>query len=180
MGSSYQIATIGNSGPQNDFEGAKSGIFNQLWQTKFLDLQTSLTESDQESARTAARVAGYTMYGDFNSAINLPEYNSCDLKIAIGGRKSLLGFAFQKNSLLLTMFNREIQQMLERGEISRIIRKHKRNPPSCGPEKQMSLGFENITSVFIIMAIGLIASVFLISVEWFLNLISQRLKVNNK
>lgn len=166
LASSYQLTILGSSSYQIDFEGAESGPFYELWRTKFLDPEKSLTASVKEGIPIILD-SHYTQYVDYGSAKNFKEYHECKLKIAnLFSGKSLLGFAFQKNSPFLPVVNARLQSMFESGEVMKIIVKHSKDPPNCHANKGKPLGFENISLVFIIISLGVLASGVICGVEW--------------
>ena len=178
--SSYQITTEQNSAMHMDFQSAEHGIFQDLWLSKFLDAPKSLTKSTQASAEVATSITGYTLYADFNSAMHLKEYINCDLRfLDVIGTRKLLGLIFPKGSSLKDIFNKGIQLMIERGEMSRLIKKHAGEAPNCSHNNQMSLGFENIMSIFCIILLGFTMS-FLIGLIEGLVFVAKRYFYNDK
>ena len=94
----YDIMLLGNSADQNDFEEVKSGIFHELWLSKFSDKNKSLSKSTEESSNIALS-SHFTQYVDYNTARSLKEYEACKLKVMkFLGRKFQIGYAFRKNS----------------------------------------------------------------------------------
>jgi hypothetical protein len=86
------------------------------------------------------------------------------------GRKQQLAFGFPKNSPYLTLFNTKIHKMAESGELMKIIEKHSNENPNCQTSKGKPLGFENIAIVFLIISLGVIASLILCGFEWILRI----------
>ena len=58
--------------------------------------------------------------------------------------------------------------MTESGELMKIIEKHSNKNPNCQTSKRKPLGFENIAIVFLIISLGIIASLILCGFEWIL------------
>ena len=173
MASSYQITTVGNASTQTDFEETKSGLFHELWLSKFSDKKKSLTKTNGEGSQIAVE-STFTLYIDYNSAINMEDYKSCKLIWTnFFVRKMKMAFAFPKDSPYLSVINTRLQSMFESGEVSKIIEKHSSENPSCQPSKGMPLGFDNIAIVFLIMAAGLFASIILCGTE---NILSRKTK----
>ena len=163
--SSYQITILGSSSYQIDFEGAESGLFRDLWLTKFSDSNKSLTRGNGESTQVALN-SHYTHYVDYTSARNTKAYHECKLTIAnFFVRKVQLAFAFPKNSPYLSLFNSQLQSMFESGEIMKIIIKHSKGSPSCETQKGKPLGFENISLMFLILSFGAFLSVVTFAME---------------
>ena len=165
LSSSYQITTLGNSVCQDHFENAKSGIFKDLWESKFKDKSRSLSEYDVNSGRIAA-ASTFAHYIDVTSATYIDEYKKCKLQILeFTGRNSLIAFAFPKNSSLLQIFNMKILEMFENGEINRIISKYTLEMQNCQDSKGKPLGFENISIIFVIIGFGVLISISLCLAE---------------
>ena len=151
---------------QVDFEEAKSGIYKELWDAKFLDKNKSLSKSTAESIKVALDYK-YATYMDYKSARNTKEYEDCKLKkMDFSGTKAFIGFPFPKKSPYLDLFNAKLQQMFESGELQKIIVKHSKDDPDCETRKGMPLGFENIAIIFMIIIVGMFASSILFTSEW--------------
>ena len=169
LASVYQITTFGSTSYQADFEHANSGIFQELWLSKFYDKNKSLIKTLAEASQIVLH-STFTLYVDYNSARNMEEYKDCKLiGTNIFVRKTQKAFAFPKHSPYLSVINARLQAMFESGEVLRIIKKHSDGNPTCHSSKGMSLGFENIAIVFFILAVGLSASILLCFMEWILN-----------
>ena len=135
---------------------------------KYQDLEKSLTNSVHESASITATVPHFTSLMDQYHARSLDEYNSCDLKITdVKGRKIMMAFMLKKYSPLKNTFNKEILRMMESGELSQILKKHAKKVPACVINRQMSLGFENITSAFLVILLGVIIGLVICFIEKF-------------
>jgi hypothetical protein len=94
LSSPYQITLLGNSAFENDFEGP--GLLHELWLSKFLDENKSLTKSTRESS-SITLTSHFTQYVDYNTARSLKEYKACKLKaMNFHGRKFQNGYAFRK------------------------------------------------------------------------------------
>ena len=159
LSSSYQITTLGNSVCQDHFENAKSGIFKDLWESKFKDESKILLDSNPNSGRIAA-ASTFAHYIDVTSATYIDEYKKCKLQILdFTGQTNLIAFAFPKNSPLLQIFNMKIQEMFESGEINRIISKYTLEMQNCQDNKGKPLGFENIAIIFVIIGFGVLISI---------------------
>ena len=164
--SPYQITLVGNSSRQALFEDQNSGVFHELWLSKFSDKNKSLQRTTQEAYKIATNPA-YTVYTTLTSARNLEEFKNCKLIWTnFVARKIKLAFAFPKNSPYVALFNSRLQTMFESGEIMRIIEKHSMKSTECQQRKGMPLGFENIAIVFIILFFGLSVSIVFCVIEW--------------
>ena len=158
LGSAYQITVYPNTVYQNDFEQAKSGVFFDLWLTKFMDKNKSFTKTSESKILVQNEL--YAMYKDLYTAKNYKEYKKCQLKIMnFKARTALMGFGFPKDSPLLPLFNNKIQSMMENGEIQRIIEKHRAEEPDCNNQRGKPLGFENIALLFILLLCGIFSSI---------------------
>ena len=163
--SDYQITTWLNSAYQSDFEDSKSGIYRELWIKKFKNKNKSLTTMEEAMSNTLN--GHYTFYMDINSARSLPQINECKLNIMkLKGISNLIAFPFPKDSPFLGVFNTMLQKMSESGEMERMIERHAISDPECVTEKGKPLGFENIAVMFVIIIVGVLASVFLCFLEW--------------
>ena len=103
----------------------------------------------------SGRYAGYLLYPILT---HLPEYKDC--KVQTTGffvNKADIVFALQKNSSLTKMFNRGLLEMINNGELQRLLIKHKivtKDEKHCEQVKKGTpIGLENILSIFI--ALGL-------------------------
>ena len=56
--------------------------------------------------------------------------------------------------------------MSESGELMKIIEKHSKENLNCQTSKGMPLGFENIAIMFVIILVGVAASLILFGIEW--------------
>ena len=158
LSSPYDITLSADSAYQMDFELSKSGIFKELWLSKFSNKEKSLTNNKKQRTNLAINSI-FTYYINDISAKNLKEYGDCKLKIMdFSAKKILIGFPFPKNSQYKALFNSKLQKMFESGELQIIIEKHSKETPDCQVTKGMPLGFENIAIIFLIISLGVFSS----------------------
>ena len=100
--------------------------------------------------------AGYLLYPILT---HLPEYREC--KVQTTGffvNKADIVFALQKNSSLTKMFNRGLLEMINNGELQRLLLKHKivkKDEKHCGQVKKGTpIGLQNTLSIFIVLGLG--------------------------
>ena len=151
---------------QVDFEEAKTGIYKELWESKFSNKNKSFAKSTAESIKVALEHK-YATYMDYKSAKNIKEFQDCKLKsMDFSATKAIIGFPFPRKSPYLDLFNAKLQQMSESGELQKIIVKHSKEDPDCETRKGMPLGFENIAIIFIIVIVGMLISSIIFTSEW--------------
>ena len=158
LSSPYDITLTSDGAEKMDFELSKSGIFKDLWLSKFNNKEKSLNKLKQERTNLAVNSI-FTYYINDKSAKNLKEYGDCKLEIMdFSAKKILFGFPFPKNSQYKALFNSKLQKMFESGELQIIKEKHSKETPDCQVTKGMPLGFENIAIIFLIISLGVFAS----------------------
>ena len=157
--SPYQIATLGDSYLQAIWENSNLMSYQEVWRTKFQDKEKSLKATEQELVSQALSEQ-YAIYLFHTTLTNLPEYKSCQLQ----GTNFLLNkidvaFPLRKDSPYLDLINHALWEMMESGELHRILLRHRVREPDCEHSgKGKPIGFENILLVFLILAAGLVIS----------------------
>ena len=162
--SDYQIVMLKDTAPISILENAPSGIFKQLWDTKFLNKDLSLMGSTTDIIAEASR--GYTMCVPTWEVYASEEYKTClisDTGYSLFSFK--VAFAFTKYSPFRDLFNHALQMMVESGELEKIKLRYKTLKPDCSGSRGRSIGFENAAFAFLIFFGGLASSIIVLIVE---------------
>ena len=156
------------------WESAKENKFAEIWNTKFLDKDRSLKAT--EAGVVAETLSGdYAMYHFHHSAKRHPEYAKCLIQPAFVFSTAGIGFAFPKNSPNKAIFDHALRKMKENGELDRIQKKNKIEEPRCGQSKKgEALGFRKLCLVFVIIVVGISASVVLFVAELIIGRLSKK------
>ena len=152
LASSYQVTTVRDSNHHSFWENSNSAIDQQVWKTKFLEQEKSLKKSEKEIVSQAFS-GEYAIYHSLNVIKNTPEYKSCKIVgTGYSPNKMDIAFALSHNSPYKDLINAAMFRMMENGELTRILIKHKSQEPICNTAgKGKPIGFENILLAFIIL-----------------------------
>ena len=87
---------------------------------------------------------------------SLPEYKSCII-LSIPAKLDIeyIGWAFQKHSPLVPLFNYYLKTMDEQGITQKIFAKYEATPQECPNYNGLPLGFDNCIAAFFVLIGGL-------------------------
>ncbi|TRY78465.1 hypothetical protein TCAL_12931 [Tigriopus californicus] len=106
-------------------------------------------------------------------------YYPCDVvQSHISTFKFPSGMAFRPGFELLPLFNHYLAKLMQSGQYERIRLQHLPRPNSCSP-KDLTLGFDNIISAFILLAGGVLAALVLAGSERVRMLLASKGKRSN-
>ena len=105
-------------------------------------------------------LANYLLYR------SLPEYKSCEI-LSIPAKLDIefLGWAFQKHSPLVPLFNYHLKTMDEQGITQKIFAKYEATPQECPNYNGLPLGFDNCIAAFFVLIGGLFLGFCLLPLE---------------
>ena len=85
-----------------------------------------------------------------------PQYEGCEI-LAIPGKFGMefTGWAFQKNSPLLPIFNYYLKAMDEQGITARIFAEYGSTTQECPNYNGLPLGFDSCIAAFVVFGVGL-------------------------
>ena len=155
--SPYQVTLLKNSAYQEVFEGTKSGIFREVWETKFKDREKSLKGTTDEMISVISK-HDYALYEGYSTMDTIAGWHDCsisDVKFIVNYQD--YAFAFPKGSPYRDLFDLTLQKMVESGELKRIKDTYASRPPDCGGSKGRSLGFGTTCFAVAVFLVGIVA-----------------------
>ena len=161
--SPYQVCIEKDTSVHSLLESAASGIFKEIWDTKFENKDKSLSDKNIDERLSLINNEKFALLEDINVVQALLGYKDCS--ISDTGYILLyydIAFPFQKNSAFKDLFNHALIKMKESGELHRIQKRYKPKPPDCGGGKGRSLGFDTIGFAFVIFCIGPVLAVLIL------------------
>ena len=160
---------------QSFWETATEKQFADIWNTKFLDKKRSLKATEAGVVAETLSGNNYAMYLFHLSAKRHPEYAKCLIQPAFVFSTTGIGFAFPENSQYNAIFDHALRKMKENGELDRIKKKNKIEEPRCGQSKNgEALGFRKLCLVFVIIVVGISASMVIFVGELIIGKLSKR------
>ena len=106
------------------------------------------------------------VYSDSILYENTPEYGRCDI-LSIPARfdKSTTGYAFQRDSQYVQLFNHYLNIIYEEGISEKIFKTYESGGQVCPDYNGLPLGFDSCISSFIVFGVGLSIALVMFIVE---------------
>ncbi|XP_068246091.1 glutamate receptor ionotropic, kainate glr-3-like isoform X2 [Palaemon carinicauda] len=148
---------------QSYFENSQGGLFHDVWK----ELVRDPSNLPATSIEGITRVLEEKYVFMIEENLYRTEFSGVCGAVMIPGKYFIqqTGFAVQKGSPLLKIFNNQLMRMIDGGIFSRLWKAWQPPPPLCTSESVVALNIQQLFTAFLLLVFGLILAVIFLPCE---------------